>query len=397
MSTQSSVSADVSDRRPQADINLLDARLLQVLYGAVGQPDGWAVFLDAFTRTYDGGKGLFGLHDVALHGGLAQAGSQWEPAQFAAYNDQYVRLNPWIPSLGRRPVGLAVPAEFMLPHADLVRTPFYHDFLRHCDLDSGVGVTVQQSGTRHLIVSVLFPHRTAERDPDSVGRLQRMVPHLLRVAQLNRQLGTLEARATASEAALDRLGTAMLIVNAARRVVYLNAAADAIVAAGDGLRLVRRELMTTSAGETAHLHRLLAGALAVGSDAAAPPGGTMRIGRKSGRAAYEVLVAPVTGVRLPLDLAGVLAAVFVRDPERQSVPPAELLRQMYSMTGAEARVLQALLSGNKPKDIADRFAVSHETIRSQLKSIFAKSGASSQADLIRRSLSGIAALAGRHS
>ena len=85
-----------------------------------------------------------------------------------------------------------------MPRADLLWTEFYQDFLRPARLASGVGVTLQQDGTKHMLVSAVYPAATAERDRDVVGRLQRLVPHLKRGAQLNRQLAELELRSVAA-------------------------------------------------------------------------------------------------------------------------------------------------------------------------------------------------------
>ncbi len=221
--------------RSSRSIEDVSAGLLTALYDTVGNAQGWSGFIEALACSYPGGRGLLAVHDVTFRGSWAQAGGGWDPELFAAYNQHFVAVNPWIPSLSRRPIGRVVPAEFMLPRADLTKTEFYQDFLRPAKLDSGVGLTVQQDGTRRMIVSVLFPHAPAERDPDTIDRLQRLVPHLLRVAQLNRQFAGIETRAAAAEAALQHLATALLIVDAVGRVAYHNPAASMIITAADGL------------------------------------------------------------------------------------------------------------------------------------------------------------------
>jgi DNA-binding CsgD family transcriptional regulator len=366
--------------------------LLEILYETIGQTRGWDRFMDALTRTYAGGRGLFAMHDVALRNGTALAGGQWEADYFSAYNAHYASVNPWVPSLGRRPIGRAVPAEFMLPHAELIRTEFYQDFLRHLRLDSGVGVTIQQDGARHMVVSVLFPHGTAERDDDVVGRLQRLVPHLLRVAQVNRQFAGLETRAAVAEAALDRVALATIVVRAACRVVHLNAAAECIVAAGDGLSARNNTLDAANPAEARSLRGLVATALLANRDIAATPGGTLRLTRPSGRVPYEVLVAPIAETTLALGFGGPQAVVFVRDPETQPVAPADHFQRLYALTSAEARLMQALIGGQSLDEVGARFGVGKETLRSQLKSVFIKTGTSTQGELLRLGLRGIGGL-----
>ena len=120
-----------------------------------------------------------------------------------------------------------------------------------------------------------------------------------------------------------------------------------------------------------------------------PPGGVMRLTRPSGRSSYEVLVAPVSDSTLALGFSGPLATVFVRDPEIQAVALPDRLQRLYGLTAAEAKLMKALV-GYTLEGAADRFGVRKETVRSQLRSVFPKTGTSSQVELVRLGLRGIA-------
>ena len=65
-------------------------------------------------------------------------------------------------------------------------------------------------------------------------------------------------------------------------------------------------------------------------------------------------------------------------------PTARGLREVYGLTQAEARVACALASHESPKQIAEHFAVELSTVRTHLRAIQNKLGATSQTDLIRR-------------
>jgi DNA-binding CsgD family transcriptional regulator len=65
---------------------------------------------------------------------------------------------------------------------------------------------------------------------------------------------------------------------------------------------------------------------------------------------------------------------------------------VYGLTSAEGRLMQALVGGDRLEDISARFAITKETVRSQLKAIFRKTGASSQVDLIRLGMRSLTAL-----
>jgi DNA-binding CsgD family transcriptional regulator/PAS domain-containing protein len=368
-----------------------NSSLISLLYETVGKADGWAPFIDALARSYGGGKAALAATDTSALTHFLHVPGQWPSDQIIRYDQYYRTNNPWVPRAGNWPIGVVVRTETLLPRSELVKTEHYNDFMRLVEVDSGVGVTIQKDVSRRFSITVTFPEATAERDSDTVGRLQRLVPHLLQVVRLNRQLAGLETRAVSAETALDALGTARIVVNAASQVVYMNAAAERIIAADDGAKVVRSVLDAVVPGEGKLLRQLMTSALQVTRNVAASPGGVMRISRQSGCAPYEVMVTPVSGTTLGLGFEGPLAAVFVRDPEARLVTPTDRLQHLYALTGAEARLMRALLGGDTLDTIAEHNGVSRETLRSQLKAVFLKTGTSSQIELLRLGLRGLAA------
>jgi DNA-binding CsgD family transcriptional regulator len=60
-----------------------------------------------------------------------------------------------------------------------------------------------------------------------------------------------------------------------------------------------------------------------------------------------------------------------------------LLSQAYRFTESEMRLLEKLVGGYSLSEIADARQLSLETIRTQLKSLFSKTGTHRQSDLVR--------------
>jgi DNA-binding CsgD family transcriptional regulator len=73
--------------------------------------------------------------------------------------------------------------------------------------------------------------------------------------------------------------------------------------------------------------------------------------------------------------------VELRDPDAAS-PPADLLREVFGFTPAEASVAAALSCGRALPDIARQLGVGQSTVKSQLKSIMAKTQTRRQAELV---------------
>ena len=76
------------------------------------------------------------------------------------------------------------------------------------------------------------------------------------------------------------------------------------------------------------------------------------------------------------------------DPELDQPISADNLICVYKLTQSEAQVAISLVNGHSIDEIAKRSNHSVHTIRSQLKSVFSKTGVSRQSELIKLLLTG---------
>jgi DNA-binding CsgD family transcriptional regulator len=96
----------------------------------------------------------------------------------------------------------------------------------------------------------------------------------------------------------------------------------------------------------------------------------------------HVLISPVRNIAF--DSATPLhAVVFVSDPSQKVRPPADILQALFGLTPAESRLALLLCDGHAPPKIADLIGVSTNTLKTQLSSIYRKTGTSRQSQLVR--------------
>lgn len=69
-----------------------------------------------------------------------------------------------------------------------------------------------------------------------------------------------------------------------------------------------------------------------------------------------------------------------------------IMRELYGLSAAEARVASALAYGSTPREAAEGLGVSLHTVRTHLRNLFAKTGTRCQNGLVARLNSGVAAL-----
>ena len=75
-----------------------------------------------------------------------------------------------------------------------------------------------------------------------------------------------------------------------------------------------------------------------------------------------------------------LALVCIGATHAQA-PETALLQQIFGLTGAEAALMSAVAGGARLHECASRRGVSLATVRAQLRNVFVKTGASTQAEL----------------
>jgi DNA-binding CsgD family transcriptional regulator len=108
----------------------------------------------------------------------------------------------------------------------------------------------------------------------------------------------------------------------------------------------------------------------------------MTIRRSGMRRELSLTVAPVASSR-PASGGRTAAVVFITDPDRVPDRKARELEHLLELTPAEARLAKSLAEGKTISQFAEGARVSMNTARSHLKRIFAKTGVSRQAELVR--------------
>jgi len=85
-------------------------------------------------------------------------------------------------------------------------------------------------------------------------------------------------------------------------------------------------------------------------------------------------------------------AVFISDPEQELTTSAEVLRRLFDLTPAEARLSLLLADGNTLEQASKLLGNSTHTGRAHLRAIFAKTGVTQQTQLVSLILRSVASM-----
>ncbi len=188
-------------------------------------------------------------------------------------------------------------------------------------------------------------------------------------------------------AIMDRLPIGVILVG---RGCEVHERAREILSLDDGIQIHRRVLKAASCSETRHVHQVVALALTPQNGVPLPGEDVIVLSRPSGLLEFSALVSPLAAnqdvFREPL------AAIFLSETSRPIEIDPRRLEKLYNITLCEARVASLLVQGLNLNNAATYLGVSLNTVRSQLKSVFSKTGCDRQLELVRTILSGVSML-----
>ncbi|WP_442756616.1 helix-turn-helix transcriptional regulator [Methylocystis sp. JAN1] len=233
-------------------------------------------------------------------------------------------------------------------------------------------VTAIPAPTGDLVVVQVNRRRGQPRfDCDDISRLDAFRPHLARAGLLAARWRLERLRAAAEALAL--IGLPAAILDARGKVLAANALIEAMASYVKWLPKDRLAFFDPGADA------LLQAAIA---DISRPAAKSVRSFPAKGMAGDPVVahLIPATGEARDLFDGGfgVLALTPLAAP---SAPGATLMQGLFDLTPAEARVASGVAEGLTPDQIATRQNVTVATIRTQMKSVFAKTGSSRQPQL----------------
>jgi DNA-binding CsgD family transcriptional regulator len=364
--------------------------LIDLVYRAALEPEEWPAFLGAMTKATGSELTCLLLLD---RDGAGEALWQYGfPADAQREYPSWVPLNPYArtqASVMRS--GALVRGDMLVPRDELLASEFYNDYLRRfAKVGDSMGLCLLHEGDR---LAYLASHRAITK-PDYGPRESEihaaLLLHLQRATTIQRRLGALELCRSISEHALDHLPTAVFFLARDTTVLFHNAEARRLLAAGD-LALTREGRLEV-AGRPARqpLARAVAEACRTGGGNGLAAGATFHLPRAEGNP-YGVVVSPLRSPLLPLLPSPPAAVVLVTDPDRP-LEATGVLERLYGLTAAEARLACVVASGRTLQDAADVLGISHNTARWTLQNVFAKTDTTRQAALVRLLLTGPAAI-----
>ncbi|MAL97758.1 MAG: hypothetical protein CL583_04820 [Alteromonadaceae bacterium] len=286
------------------------------------------------------------------------------------YLDYYHQIDTPLRHLLKSAPGRCQGCHTQISDAEVSADEYYQDFyipdgLRYC------------AGGYQLVNGQLFvlaAHRATTTtcfDGPSLALLQQILVHLPHVFYLQNLFNRQQDQIAWLSATLDKLPQPVMVTDCQGRIRYMNGACDSLKQQLPSLVVRAGKIGSTDTACHTQLQRLIRAACGKSSDT---PPAFLSLNNASGLPGLEITVTPLRPEQTVVPREGdSLAMLLFRSP---FVAPSSdrLSTRPYGLTPAELRLASALIEGASPESYADSRELMTSTVRSQIRSILAKTG-----------------------
>jgi DNA-binding CsgD family transcriptional regulator/PAS domain-containing protein len=360
---------------------------VDTIYAAATVPDSWKHFLELVSDAFLGARVALHGHDLATGHTLGALSHGYDPDYIAVYEKEYSAINPWTGGYAKGPIGRVQLTEDLIDAASLKKTRFYDEWIRpQGDIGTGVGITICRDSSKRMRLSCNVSFRNGDRlRTEMVQTLTVLAPHLRRSFEIGRRLQG-RALGMGFEPALDKISSAVFLLDAHMRIRYANRAAETMLSCQDCATSIDKRLVFLDKDANRRFGRSIHAATKPDYSAFE---GQIRLRNAGGDTMMEISVVPLVRTVSTSDnvfewMDDTRASVMVCVQQTGPLPKRRQVKftNRYGLTPTEALLAEELLRGSTLKLVAQERGVSIHTVRNQLKVIFEKTGTSQQSQLV---------------
>ena len=343
--------------------------LLEALYAGLMEADPWSAFLRLLAQAIDANFATLILTAAGPAARSAIVTPDADPQRSRNYSEAMISEDPFV----------GLPEGKVLAFDDFVSeealNPSFRAYLEGAGTGQILGIDLRTAAGSEARVRITRDRSKPQFDETERGLLAALVPHLRVALALFARIEASAVEQGVYRAAIERMAMATFILDANGSLLRSNEVADQFLAGDTAVRLRDGKLFLSAREAAKRLAQLLAAPPAAGEST------RFRITPDQGG---PELAAIARGMPFPsYGDNGPVLALFVVDPGRATAITPDVLRDIFQFTRAEASLAAELARGTALVDAARQLGIAHNTARSHLRAIFAKTGARRQSQLVQ--------------
>lgn len=364
----------------------VEAEFLDRVYEAALDPLLWEPLLGHLCDVFGAANSNLTFQNQVTGEGRALL-ARVDPAAIPLYFGYFGTRNPLLRIADLPAQPRVMTDEDKVPKAELMRSEYYNDFMRHYEAHSVMMMRLAVDETSSASLNIARPAHRPPFDWGEVALANRFLPHLVRSLRLTLRLCANQRLCDGMSEYADRSLHAVFLVDGDATLHHVNRTAQMMLVSQDGLSANGRVLRARQLDATRKLHGLIA--QAGDHDRDRRKGGDMTLARLESENPLFISVTPVRGEQRAIFGGMPTVLVCVSDPDAEVPISDRRLRESLGLSRAESRIAIQLMDGCSPREAAERLGISYYTVRGHLARMFGKTGTHRQSELVRLMLCAI--------
>lgn len=357
--------------------------VIGAIYDCALDPDGWEATLELVRRLLRACNAQLGLVDLTGKRILLAKSVGIEPCWLERQAVYHAELTTWqsLPQALLRSPDEPLVSSRDLPGGTASSSTYVAEWCAPQGIVDSMGIMLLRSPERQSQLALGRHHSEGLITGREIRLGRLLAPHLRRAVTISNILDARSLELDTARQMFDSLEAGVVLTDGRARILHANAAAEAMLRAGETVRSAAGVLQAGVAAATVELHRAIT--LAAGNvPALGGIGAAIRL-TGSGQIPAVASVLPLNsgGVRNRLEPRA-RAAVFISSVDARA-GGAELLGAAFGLTRSETRLLGLLLAGRTLVESAAALGIARTTAKTHLEGIFIKTDVTRQADLLR--------------
>ncbi len=355
---------------------------VHAVYGAVLDPELWPVALSGIATLADAPHAAMMDVDFAAGAVYRELLHGIDEEDNRIYLQEFASIDPRIPILlGNNKLAWLSDYDYF-DDAFRKKDRFYREYMQPRGAGEALCLTCAREGSRLGTFTVVRDDVQGRYGAVHHQTLAFVTPHIDRAIKLSRRFTAIASEAILGHAVLDALNEPLACVLTDGRVHRANRAFDDSLRSGHVMSNKNGILQVADPAIRAQFVRAIRECcrIAEGGTGEDPNAQfTLRVDHRSGMPSF-VTIAPLAAVHLKSWAGRSCALVRIDEPAREVA--VEKLTEALGVSPAEARLVSELCAGGTLASVAQRIGITLNTAKTQLASVFSKTGTTRQSELL---------------
>lgn len=366
--------------------------ILNCIYDAALDPTEWENVLSLLSQFLNAEQSYMRILNTPKNDVKLTYYHNKDPSWGQAYKDYYIHKDPWLNKILSADKSIISCTHHYLSDKEYESLEFHQDFVAPQNNHYGLGGKINIDNATTGFISFNRDRSKQGFENKHLENLKILAPHIKRSLLINKRIHYCEIKSNILKDSLDQINGPLLLVDKHGKIAYLSSLAEQLLTKNIGISVKKQCIFISSYDDNLKLQKLIHQATNI-NGSLSRQGGILKCNNPGTHTTLSIFVTPVGAGNLTAETPyDNMALLLLHTNNQETTVSTELLRNLYNLTPAEAKLSLYLYQGYSLDEIAGMASRSKNTLRSQLRSIFNKMGISKQSELIRIISSGPAGI-----